>query len=290
MSKQDKKSKKSELGLITKASILGSLGTGGTLLPFQGYTFLRNKKTINDVNKEFLNSDYVYDLNKIISKNPKLKEKVTVLDSVPKYLRILGIPIGKEEKVKLSGSFFGGSNKGGFIATPMLKGDKGEQLGTVVGLHEIGHATNIVDNKAYYDRMQKEIDRANTSALITNLLSASRLGEDNPLLVGGLGSAITGVIAHKTHKARMMEELKASARALNYIRKNNPGRLVKDGKLLRKALGTYKHGLPLYTATYALSPLVTAYARQYLGTGEIKRDKLLENIFPRKKNLLDKFF
>lgn len=278
MSKKQKD--KSELFKIAESSLLGSTLAMGVTLPPTAISAGVNLSAMKKMQNSLKDSDYLYDANKIIKENPRLKG-VVLSDKVPRGMKWLprfglpALPLGKEVPVDATGSMFAPSMLfyGGTVYTP----HKGGKV-SAIGLHELGHASNFASPERV-TLLAQRLKRAQGAAGLGSLVSATQLGEDNPLLVGGIGGLIAGVLGHKAAKARFMEEAQASARALRYIRKTHPERIKKDAELLKTALGTYKRGLPLQTLGLAALPLTIAYTRQRLNKGEIKKDKILGKLF-----------
>lgn len=264
------KNDKSEFRKSVEASLAGSLAGIGATLPLSlGVTAL-NKSTINKLNKAVSSSDYVYDAEKIIQQYPKLNG-VRIEDKIPSLLN-KGIPIlaGKQVPVDLAGSKYLPHTQ--VVYTPKHNGKI-----NAIGLHELGHASNLSDPK-YLEKFKSIHNKGSWASTIGSILSASQLGEDNPLIVGGTSGIIASLLAHKANKQVLREEANASKKALKYIAANRPDRLSKDKALLKTALGTYKKALPVAALMSGIIPLSIAYTRQRMNKGEFKKDKLIEKL------------
>lgn len=264
------KNDKSEVRKSLEASIAGSLAGIGATLPLNlGVTAL-NSSDIKKLKKAVSYSDYVYDAEKIISQYPKL-EGVRIEDKIPSLLN-KGIPImeGKKVPVEITGSKYLPHTQ--VVYTPKYNGKI-----TAIGLHELGHASNMSDPK-YLEKFKNIHNKGSWASMLGSILSASQLGEDNPLIVGGTSGFIASLLAHKANKQVLQEEVNASKKALRYIAANRPDRLSKDKALLKTALGTYKKALPAAALMTGIIPLSIAYTRQRMNKGEFKKDKLIEKL------------
>ena len=264
------KNDKSEFRKSVEASLAGSVaGIGATLPLHLGVTAL-NSSDIKKIKKAVAASDYVYDAEKIIPQYQKLNG-VTVEDKIP-YLLSKGIPVtsGNKVPVDITGSKYLPHTK--VVYTPKHNGKI-----TAIGLHELGHASNFSDPK-YTEKFKNIHNKGSWVSMLGSILSASQLGEDNPLIVGGTSGIIASLLAHKANKQVLQEEVNASKKALRYIVANRPDRLSKDKALLKTALGTYKKALPVAALTSGVIPLAIAYTRQRMNKGEFKKDKWIEKL------------
>lgn len=264
-----KQKDKSESQKTVESSLLGTIIPRAAALPVE-LVLSKRTATPGGLDNLFKATDYVYNIQDAIAANPAVKD-------IPIAGKIKNpFDPKKTIDVKPSQSVFQWANP--FRKASILTPVKNDKI-SAAGLHEIGHAINIEGNKEYKKKFINAGNNAFAVQALANLLSATSLSEDNPLLVGGTGGLIAGILTHKNNKLRARDEARASAWALNHIRKVRPDRRGIDAKLLKKALSTYKVSLPFKTLFAAVTPLSIAYARQYLNKGEIKQDAVLDKLF-----------